>query len=157
MKNIRRKDCVKTAPTRALATLTKLFAIITCSVFADACSRVPTEMSERRRVLSPRCVLVPERVRGTGLRAGRGRVRDRCSRVSRPVVPLRQHGRMVLLRVQSRLPERHHDVSRFVGRRNHHGCARQRFERPGTHVVAFAGHDVPRWVKYIYVGHAQGA
>jgi len=83
-------------------------------------------------------MLVSGRVRRARVRAGRGRMRHRGARVPRPVVPLRQHGGMVLLRVQPRLPERDH-VSHDHGR-----CDRQRLERTGTDLVARVGYHVPR-------------
>lgn len=78
---------------------------------------MPTKVFKRRRMRPAERVLVPERVRRARLRAGRGRVRDRRPRVSGSVVPVREHGGMVLLRVQLRLSERYH-VSLSKGR-NH--------------------------------------
>lgn len=98
---------------------------------------MPAKVFERRRVRAAGRVLVPERVRRARLRTGRGRVRDRRSRMSGPVVPVRQHGGMVLLRVQPWLPERHH-----VPGGGDDG--RERSERPHADVVARVEYNVSR-------------
>lgn len=87
---------------------------------------------------------VSERVRRAGLRTGRGWMRHRKPRVSWAFVALRQHGRMVLLRVQPGLPKCYYVL--FCGRQYRDRYCR-RPERPGTDVGAADRHNVPRWVR----------
>lgn len=117
--------------------------IVLIIVFILFPSRVPTTMSERRSVHASKRVLVPELFRRARLRARRGRVRHRDARVRRSIVPLRQHGGMVLLCVQPRLSERDyvpHD--NYHRHRRHSGWTK----RVRIHLVSSIGHNVPRYM-----------